>query len=109
MSKIFIEVSEKEYCLELNRKEISRSEDLGLKVRDFENSPAKQSYQLFRCGLHLNHPNLKGYECDELFDAYSNEGGDTNEIMELLLEQYASFFSTTQADTTKVKKARVEK
>lgn len=109
MSKIFIEVGEKEYTLELDRKEIARAEVLGLRVREFENAPTTQSYLLFRSGLHKNHPNLKASECDDLFDKYAKEDGDTNEIIELLLNEYASFFSTTQADTTKVKKARVEK
>lgn len=107
MAKIIIDVNKKEYTLELNRAEIKRAEGFGLKVKDFENSPQTQMSNLFKASLHKNHPELNGAQCDELLDAYANEGGDIEDLMSNLLELYTSFFSTTQA--TIAKKARVEK
>lgn len=106
MSKIIIDVSGKEYKLELDRSEIKRAENMGFDINKISSSPLNQISILFRVALHKNHPNISLKDADKLYETYADEGGDTQEIMELLLEQYSSFFSTTQAST--VKKARVE-
>lgn len=106
MAKIIIEVNEKEYALEFDRNEIRRAENMKFDANKLGSEPYIQMTTLFRVALHKNHPNIGAKEADKLFDTYLDEGGDMQDLMELLLEQYSSFFSTTQANT--VKKARVE-
>lgn len=109
MSKVLItEIEEKEYRFALDRKEIIRAEKLGLKLKDFETSPLTQISILWSVGLHKYQPNLSEQKSLDLIDKYVEEGGDINEVVEFLSNEYASFFQTTQADTKKLKKARVE-
>lgn len=108
MSKVLIiDVQEKEYKFALDRKEIVRAEKIGFRIRDIENSPITQISLFWKVGLHKYQPNLNDNQCDELMDLYIEEGGDINEVIEFLSNEYVAFLQTTQVDTKK-KKARVE-
>lgn len=107
MSKVLIiDVEEKEYKFALDRNEIVRAEKMGFKLKEIENSPVTQISLFWLVGLHKFHPNLNEKQALGLFDKYIDEGGDVNEVIEFLSNEYAAFFQTTQADTKK--KARVE-
>lgn len=106
--KFIVEIEDKEYAFALDRKEIVRGEQLGMRLRDFELSPVTQTSILWQVGLHKFQPKLNAVVASDLMDKYIEEGGDVQEIVGFLLEEYASFFENTQTDTQKVKKGRVE-
>lgn len=108
MSKVLIiDVANKEYKFGLDRKEIVRAEKIGFRIREIESSPVTQISMFWKVGLHKHQPNLNDMQCDDLMDKYIEEGGDVNEVIEFLSQEYVAFLQTTQADTKK-KKARVE-
>lgn len=108
MKKLIVDIEGKDYEFALDRKEIIRGESLGFKLREIENNPMTQISLFWAIGLHKLQPKIKNDEALELLDKYLEEGGDINEVIEFLSNQYIAFLQTTQTDTKKVKKARVE-
>lgn len=106
--KFIVEIEDKEYAFALDRKEIVRGESLGLRVREIELSPVSQISILWQVGLHKFQPKMSAVTASELMDKYLEEGGDVQEVVAFLMEEYVDFFENTQTDTKKVKKGRVE-
>lgn len=106
--KLVVDIENKEYGFALDRKEIMRAEKIGLKIKEIDNNPLTQMSILWTVGLHKLQPTLSNDKALDLMDKYTEEGGDVNEVIEFLSNEYASFFQTTQTDTKSLKKARVE-
>lgn len=96
-----IKVGDEEFTLELDRKSIMRAEEVyGVSISKVEDQFVSQSYKLFRAALHKNHSNISIDARDDLFDKFVEEGGDRQEVVNFLLEQFGNFFKPT----TKTKK-----
>lgn len=105
--KLIIDIKGKEYEFALDRKEMVRGEGLGFEIDKLQTKPQTQISLFWAIGLHKFQPSLRLDKAFDLLDAYMQEGGDVQEVIEFLSEEYTAFSQTTQADTTKVKKARV--
>lgn len=107
MAKIAIEVSDKEYLFEIDRKEIIRAEKIGFRIKEIESSPLTQLYLLWNVGLHKNQPTLSMNFTNDLMDKYESENGDVSEVIDFLSNEYLNFLQTTPQNTKELKKARV--
>lgn len=110
MRKIVIEVKGKEYAFALDRFEVIRGEKQGMALRMAVDMPFNQVQNLWTVGLHKFQPSLNSKQCFDLWDYYIEEGGDTADVVNFLMEEYESFSQTTQSnlEETKKKKARIE-
>ena len=107
MSKMIVDITDKEYIFEIDRQEIVRAERIGFRREEINSTPLTQLYLLWNVGLHKNQPSLSMTLTNSLFDKYDEEGGDTSEVIEFLSNEYLNFLQTNQPDTKKLKKARL--
>lgn len=107
MSKLQVEIGDKDYIFELDRASIRKGELNGFSIRKVEDQPMNMTALLWSIGLYKNHPNLTFEKAAKLFDEYANEGGDISEVIQFLTDQYQSFSLATPEDSKKVKKAKL--
>ena len=100
-----IEIGGKTYKLCLTRKSIKEMERLGFDLQEFAKKPFTYIDILMYGGFIKYQEELSLDDVSELIDTYRLEGGDVNEIMEFLSEEYASFMSAPT--DTKLKKAKI--
>lgn len=103
MKQARVEIGGKEYVFSLDREEIKRGEKMGLRVRLIEDEPLTQISLLWFVGLRKHQPNISPKVADDLMRTYTEEGGSYEEIIAFLLEEYSTFFQTTQLNTEKKK------
>lgn len=108
MSKlIVIEVEEKEYKLGFpTREDAKNAEDKGLDMITNGGKLITLNDKIFYTGLLANHPSMTEYEANKLFEQYSNDGGDTDEVIKFLTEQYMAFMKSPNGKKKK-KKAKI--
>jgi len=103
MREMVVEIKDKEYVFTLNREIIKRGEKSGLNVRRLEDEPLSQVDMFWYVGLLVKQPNMLPKVATDLMRNYVEEGGDEKEIIAFLLEEYNTFFQTTQSTTEKKK------
>lgn len=104
-NRAIVEIGEQKYTFELDRQAVvNLEENIGFAITKVETQPVVQSGNLWVGGLQKNHPKLSFRARMDLLDAFQEEGGDVSEMVEFLVEQYASFLQTIPTDTKKKKK-----
>lgn len=107
MRKCEIEISEKTYTLELNRNSIKWLEANGFVAEEFDIKPLTYIDLLWTSGFVKNHPNLTDIEVLSLLDKYESEGGDVQEVINFLGEEYRNFILALADTKSKKKKAKI--
>ena len=102
---LVIDIEGKEYKLGYpTRKAVKIAEEKGLNVVDSMNKLITVTDKLFYTGL-LAFQDISEKEAEELLDKYIEEGGDTDEIVSFLSEQYMAFIQSPEGK--KKKKAKI--
>lgn len=107
MRKCEIEISEKTYVLELNRNSIKWLEANGFVAEEFEKKPLTFIDLLFTSGFVKNNPTITVNEGAMLLDKYESEGGDVQEIIDFLADEYKNFILALTDTKLKKKKAKI--
>ena len=103
-----IEVGEKEYKLGFpNRKAVKIAEEKGLDVINNLDKIISLTDKLFYTGLLAFQENIKEEEAEILLEKYIDEGGEPEEILTFLTEEYMGFIKSPEAK--KKKKAKIVK
>lgn len=107
MSKLLeIEVKDKTYLLGYpTRKDALRAENEGLDVINGTSKLLGFSTKLFYTALLAKQPSINEEEAEKIMDDYIEEGGDLEEIITFLSEQYVGF--TKSQSKKKKKKAKI--
>lgn len=108
MNTCTIEIGGNEYTLCLTRESIKEMEKQGFNIQDFMAKPITYMDILWVGGFYANHRNINKTKALNLQDEYKKEGGDVNEVIEFLVNEYANFVNAP-ADTKSVKKAKIVK
>lgn len=106
MRKCSINISDKDYTIQLNRDSIVWLERAGFNLGDFEKKPLITIELLWTAGFVMNHPEVNPTLALKLMDTYKEEGGDVTEIAKFILEEYQSFINAL-SDTKSKKKATI--
>lgn len=108
MSRVMkIEVGDKEYTLGFpTRKDAKRAEDRGLDLATNNGKVITVMDKVFYTGLLAKHPSMTEYEAEKLYEKYREEGGDINEVIQFLVDEYLGFSKSPEANTVK-KKAKI--
>ena len=103
MSKLIeIEVKDKKYILGFpTRRDALRAEEKGLDVVNDNKKVITLTSKLFYTGLLAKQPQITEEEAMELMQQYIDEGGEIEEIIQFLTEQFVAFI---QSPTGKKKK-----
>jgi hypothetical protein len=108
MRKCEIEISDKTYILELNRNSIKWLEANGFVAEEFERKPLTFIDLLFTSGFVKNNPAITVNEGAMLLDKYESEGGDVQEIIDFLADEYKTFIlALTDTKSKPKKKAKI--
>ena len=107
MAKLKVEIGDKDYLFELDRASIRRGELNGFIPQKIEQQPQTMLSMFWSVGLYKHHPNISYQKAVELYDKYADEGGDIQQVIEFLGEQYQTFSQATPEDSKKVKKAQI--
>lgn len=103
-----IEVEGKEYKLCLTRKSVKLLEALGFDLQDFGKKPITYTEMLWICSFITYHDDMRDEDVAGLMDKYREEGGDLEEVISFLIDEYSAFaFAPT--DTKLKKKAKITK
>jgi hypothetical protein len=103
-----IEVEGKEYKLCLTRKSVKLVEALGFDLENFIKKPITYTEMLWVSSFTTYHDEMKNEDVASLMDKYREEGGDVEEVIEFLMQEYSAFaFAPT--DTKSKKKAKITK
>ena len=102
-----INIAEKDYDLCLTREAIKIIESKGFNIQNFINRPVSMTELLWFGGFIAKHSDVNQNLATKLLDTYQNEGGDVNEVVEFLAEEYSNFVNAP-ADIA-VKKAKIVK
>lgn len=107
MNKVMvIEVGEKEYKLGFpNRMAIKKAEAKGMNIVEASEKLVTSMDKIFYGGLLAYQPEMTESKANELLEQYIEEGGDINEIIPFLTEQYWAFLKSP--DGKKKKKAKI--
>ena len=108
MNTCTIEIGEKQYTLCLTREAVKKIEALGFNISNFVNAPITYMDILWYGGFIANHSDVNPNLSVKLMETYKNEGGDINEVIEFLAEEYSNFVNAP-ADTESKKKAKIVK
>jgi len=101
---IKIDVGEKEYTLGYpTRKDALVAERSGLDIINDGGKILTLSTKLFYTGLLAKHPEIKEDEAMEIMQQYIDEGGEIDEIIQFLTEQYMAFVKSPEGK----KKAKI--
>lgn len=109
MRKCTIEIGEKNYDLVLNRNSVKWLEQQGFDIEEFVKKPITSFDLLWESGFVANYGNLTVEEIDKLLEQYQEEGGDSNEVISFLAEEYTSFINALTDTKSKKKKATITK
>ena len=110
MNTCIIEVNEKEYTICLTREAVKEIENMGFNIQNFIQKPITYQDILWYGGFIAKHPSVNPNLAIKLMETYKEEGGDVNEVLEFLSEEYSNFVNAP-ADTAskKKKKAKIVK
>ena len=107
MRKCEVEISDKTYVLELNRSSIVWLEANGFVAEDFDKKPITYIDLLWTSGFVKNNPTITINEGATLLDKYESEGGDVQEVVQFLTEEYKNFITALADTKSKKKKAKI--
>ena len=103
---MIIEVGEKEYKLGFpDRMSIKKAEAKGMNIIEGSEKLVTAMDKIFYGGLLAYQPEMTEKEGLEILEQYLAEGGDVNEIIPFLTEQYMAFLKSP--DGMKKKKAKI--
>lgn len=102
-----INITDKEYNLCLTREAVKVIESKGFNIQTFVNKPVTMTELLWYAGFIPNHKEVNQNLSVKLLETYREEGGDINEVVEFLAEEYSNFVNAP-ADTA-TKKAKIVK
>lgn len=107
MSKVLVvEIGEKEYKLGYpTRASIKNAEAKGLDIMNNADKLVSMTDKLFYTGLLAYHNDIDEKKAEKLLEQYISEGGDYEEIVTFLSEQYMAFIKSP--DGKKKKKAKI--
>ena len=108
MNTCIIEINEKEYTLCLTRESVKKIENLGFNIQSFIQKPITYQDVLWYGGFTANHADVNPNLAIKLMETYKQEGGDVNEVLEFLAEEYSNFVNAP-TDTALKKKAKIIK
>lgn len=108
MNTCVIEIDGKEYSLSLTRNSVKKIEAKGFDIQEFARKPITMMDILWYGGFLVESPEISIDETTKLLESYQNEGGDVQEVIQFLAEEYASF-ANAPTDTKSVKKAKINK
>lgn len=108
MNTCIIEIGGKEYTLCLTREAVKEMENSGFNIQDFMAKPITYMDILWVGGFYAKHRNINKTKALHLQDQYKEEGGDVNEVIEFLVNEYANFVNAP-TDTKSTKKAKIVK
>ena len=108
MSKLIeIEVGDKKLVLGYpTRKDALIAEQRGLDVVNDNGKVLTLSSKLFYTGLLAKQPTIKEEEAMDIMQQYIDEGGEIDEIIQFLTEQFVAFIKSPVGKKTK-KKAKI--
>lgn len=111
MNTCTIEIKDKEYTLCLTREAVKQIENMGFNIQNFIQKPITYQDILWYGGFVANHSNVNPNLAIKLMESYKEEGGDVNEVLEFLSEEYSNFVNapTDTASKKKMKKAKIVK
>ena len=75
----------KEYTLEFNRSAIKLAEQMGFKIKTFDETPETSFGILWYCAFKMHHPSMTPQEADKLRDEI---GGITVQLIQRLVDLY---------------------
>ena len=103
-----IEVGEEKYLLGFpTRADAYRAEDEGLDIVNGTSKLLRFSSKLIYTGLLAKQPNMTEEKANEIIDEYIEEGGELEEIISFLSEQYSGFMKSQNTSKKKKKKAKI--
>lgn len=108
MNNCVIDINGKEYTLALTRNSVKAMEAAGFDVQSFMQKPITMMDIVWFGGFVKNYPELTITQTSSLLEEYQNEGGDVNEVVTFLVEEYSAFVNAP-ADTKSKKKATFNK
>ena len=108
MNTCIIEINEKEYTLCLTRETVKQIEARGFNVQNYIEKPLTYTDILWHGGFLKNHADINFNLAIKLLETYQEEGGDINEVIEFLAEEYSNFVNAP-ADTKSKKKKKKAK
>ena len=101
-----IEVGNKEYTLGYPTREDAKiAESKGVDLVNNGGKLITLNDKIFWTGLLSKHPSTTEYEAIKIMERYKEEGGDIDEIISFLTEQYLAFIKSP--DGKKKKKAQI--
>ena len=100
-----INIADKDYDLCLNREAVKVIENKGFNIQTFVNKPVTMTELLWFAGFIPNYKEVNQNLSVKLLETYRAEGGDVNEVIEFLAEEYSNFVNA-QTDTA-TKKAKI--
>lgn len=111
MNTCTIEIKDKEYTLCLTREAVKQIENMGFNIQNFIQKPITYQDILWYGGFVANHSTVNPNLAIKLMETYKEEGGDVNEVLEFLSEEYSNFVNapTDTASKKKMKKAKIVK
>lgn len=105
---IQIEAGEETYLLGFpTRADAYRAEDEGLDVVNGTSKLLKFSSKLIYTALLAKQPDMTEEKANEIIDEYVEEGGELEEIITFLSEQYSGFMKSLNSSKKKKKKAKI--
>ena len=103
-----IEIEGKEYKLCLTRKAVKVVEALGFDLQNFIKKPITYTEMLWVSAFITYHDDMENDDVASLMDKYREEGGDVEEVINFLIDEY-SHFAFAPTDTKLKKKAKITK
>lgn len=91
MNTCTIEIGEKEYTLCLTREAVKKIESIGFNISNFIAKPVTYMDVLWYGGFVANHSDVNPNLALKLMDSYKEEGGNINEVIDFLAEEYSNF------------------
>ncbi len=108
MNTCVINISDKDYTLCLTREAIKVIESMGFNINNFIAKPVTYMDTLWYGGFIANHKDVNPNLAVKLLETYQNEGGDINEVLNFLGNEYSNFVNAP-TDTNSKKKAKITK
>lgn len=108
MNTCVIDINGTEYTLRLTRDAVKKIEAKGFDIQEFAKKPITMIDILWFGGFIPEYPTMSIDKTTELLEQYQSEGGDIQEIIQFLAEEYAGF-ANAPTDTKSVKKAKINK
>lgn len=109
MNTCTIEINQKEYTLCLTREAVKKIEGMGFNIQNFIQKPITYQDILWYGGFVSKHSDVNPNLAVKLMESYSEEGGDVNEVLEFLSEEYSNFVNAPADTASKTKKAKIVK